>query len=251
MFKQFSKPLIFGHRGACAHAPENTIASFKLAIEHGADFIELDAKLSSDGEVMVIHDPTVDRTTDGNGLVNQLTLQQLKALDAGSKFNEKFAGEKIPTLDEVFNAVGQDVLINVELTNYKSQTDQLIPKVADLVKENHMEERVLFSSFLPGNLSRMHQLLPDAPVALLCLAGFAGSFSRSVFCLGVSPSIIHPYLTDVNAKYVANEHKRGRRVHTWTVNDEDDVRKMLAAGVDGLFTDDPLATRKIMESMEK
>ncbi len=251
MFNQFSKPIIFGHRGACAHAPENTIASFKLAIEHGADFVELDAKLSLDGEVMVIHDQTVDRTTNGSGTVNQMSLAQLKELDAGSKFNEKFAGEKIPTLDEVFKAVGKEILINVELTNYSSQTDDLIPKVAELVKANGLDDRVLFSSFLPGNLKRMQPLLPTAPLALLCLGGFAGSFSRSVFCLGVSPHIIHPYLTDVSAAYVAREHKRGRRVHTWTVNYEDDVTRMVKAGVDGVFTDDPLATRKLMEAILK
>jgi len=251
MFKQFSKPLVIGHRGACALAPENTIASFKLAVEHGADFIELDAKLSSDGVVMVIHDPTVDRTTNGTGTVNQMTLAQLKELDAGSKFDIKYAGEKIPTLDEVFKAVGKDILINVELTNYASQTDQLIPEVAELVKANGLEERVLFSSFLPGNLKWIHQLLPDAPVGLLCLEGFAGSFSRSFFAMSVSPHIIHPYLMDVNPKYVAKEHKRGRRVHTWTVNYEDDVRSVVSAGVDGIFTDNPKVTREIMESMLK
>ncbi len=251
MFKQFQKPLIIGHRGACAHAPENTIASFKLAIEHQADFIELDAKLSLDGEVVVIHDQTVDRTTNGSGTVNQLTLAQLKELDAGGKFDSKFTGEKIPTLDEVFKAVGKEILINVELTNYSSQRDNLIPKVAELVKSNGMQERVLFSSFMPGNLKWMHKLLPDAPVALLCLEGFAGSFSRSVFCKGISPNIIHPYLADVNETYVSREHKRGRRVHTWTVNDPEDVARMIKAGVDGIFTDDPLASRKIMEEILK
>ncbi|MPN28908.1 Glycerophosphodiester phosphodiesterase [bioreactor metagenome] len=200
---------------------------------------------------MVIHDPTVDRTTNGTGTVNQMTLAQLKELDAGSKFDIKYAGEKIPTLDEVFKAVGKDILINVELTNYASQTDQLIPKVAELVKANGLEERVLFSSFLPGNLKWIHQLLPDVPVALLCLEGFAGSFSRSFFAMSVSPHIIHPYLMDVNPKYVAKEHKRGRRVHTWTVNYEDDVRSVVSAGVDGIFTDNPKVTREIMESMLK
>ena len=145
MFKNFSRPIIFGHRGACAHAPENTIASFKLAVEQHTDFIELDAKLSLDGQVMVIHDQTVDRTTNGTGAINQLTLAQLKEFDAGSKFDLKYTGEKIPTLDEVFKAVGKDVFVNVELTNYASQRDGLIPLVAEIVKTNHMEERVLFS----------------------------------------------------------------------------------------------------------
>ena len=250
MFTQFKKPIIFGHRGACAQAPENTIASFHLAVEQGADFIELDAKLSSDGEVMVIHDQTVDRTTDGTGAINQLTLAQLKALDAGSKFNPQFAGEKIPTLDEVFKEVGKDILINVELTNYASQTDGLLPKVAELVKDNHLEERILFSSFLPGNLTLIKKLLPQAPVALLCSGGFAGSFSRSIFCEKISPEIIHPNLLDVNDSYIKKEHERGRRVHVWTVIEKSDMERLFELGVDGIITDDPLVARQVLNQVK-
>jgi len=248
MFKNSSRPIIFGHRGASAHAPENSIASFKMAVEHGADFIELDVKLSLDGVVMVIHDQTVDRTTNGTGMVNQLTYDMLKELDAGGKFDVKFAGEKLPTLDEVFKAVGKDIFVNVELTNYSSQTDDLIPKVAEVVKANEMQDRVLFSSFLPGNLKRIRALLPTTPVAILCLPGFAGSFSRSFFCMGVSPEIVHPYLTDVTAASVKREHKRGRRVHVWTVNEEADLRRLIAIGVDGIFTDDPQKAITILEN---
>src|SRR6266545_5505015 len=115
------RPVIFAHRGACAHAPENTMASFELALAHGADAIELDVKLSSDGYVVVHHDDTVDRTTDGTGRIKNLTLAELKKLDAGSFLSEKFKGEKIPTLEEVFEAVGKRTFINVELTNYKTR----------------------------------------------------------------------------------------------------------------------------------
>ncbi|PKN89710.1 MAG: hypothetical protein CVU45_06265, partial [Chloroflexi bacterium HGW-Chloroflexi-7] len=153
MFKNFTKTVIFAHRGACALAPENTFASFELAVTHQADAVELDAKLSKDGVVMVIHDPTLDRTTNGTGKVNEHTLAELKTLDAGTKFNAKFAGEKIPTLEEVFEAVGKKVLVNVELTNYSSPKDDLIAKVADVVKRQNMQNRVLFSSFIPKNLT--------------------------------------------------------------------------------------------------
>lgn len=249
MFEKFKTPLIIGHRGACALAPENTIASFKLAVEHGADFVELDAKLSADGEVMVIHDQTVDRTTEGSGRVNQLTLAQLKALDAGSKFDKKFAGEKIPTLDEVFKAVGKDVFVNVELTNYASKTDDLVLKVAAIVKANKMEERVLFSSFLPRNLVIAHKLLPGAPVGILCLEHAAGILTRSFLLKGISPNIVHPYLDDVTKAYVDREHKGSRRVHVWTVNADDDLRRMFQCDVDGVFTDDPRKARKILNEI--
>jgi glycerophosphoryl diester phosphodiesterase len=251
MIKNLPELIVIGHRGACALAPENTISSFKLAVEHKADFVELDAKLSLDGQVMVIHDQTVDRTTDGSGRVNQLTFETLRKLDAGKKFDNKFAGEKIPTLDEVFKAVGRDVYVNVELTNYASKQDALVPKVVDIVKANKMESRVLFSSFLPLNLVTAQRLLPETPVAILCLEGAAGILTRSFLLKGISPEYVHPYLMDVTKGMVAKEHRRGRKVNVWTVNADADIRRMIEAGVDGIFTDDPLKTRKILDEVRK
>lgn len=239
MFKNFSRPVIFGHRGACAFAPENTIASFALAAEQNADAVELDAKLSKDGVVVVIHDQTVDRTTDGLGKVNTLNLTDLKKLDAGSKFKARYSGEKIPTLAEVFESVGSKLFINVELTNYGSPEDALVEKVAELVLAHKMQSRVLFSSFLPKNLVLARRLLPEVPVALLCLPGLGGVFSRSFLYHKTSPAIVHPYLSDVHANFVKKQHEKGRRVHVWTVNAEADLKRMYAAGVDGIFTDDP------------
>lgn len=145
--------MIFAHRGACALAPENTLPSFELASAHQADAIELDAKLSKDNVVMVIHDQTVDRTTDGIGKVNQMSLVELKKLDAGVFFAKEFTGVKIPTLDEVFESVGQKLFVNVELTNYKSGNDVLVEQVVEVVKRHNMQGRVLFSSFLPKKSS--------------------------------------------------------------------------------------------------
>jgi len=237
--------MVFAHRGACKYAPENTLASFQLALAQGADAIELDAKLSADGEVVVIHDPTVDRTTDGTGKVNQLTLQELKRLDAGSFFDAKYSGERIPTLDEVFESLGHKIFINVELTNYSSRQDSLVPKVADLVKKHHLETGVLFSSFAPINLRRMKALLPEVPVGLLALDGFLGTLNRSAFYFRLSPAIIHPYLTDINEKLMQVERKRKRRVHVWTVNEVHDLERLKALGVDGVFTDDPTTALKV------
>ncbi|KAF0109789.1 MAG: glycerophosphoryl diester phosphodiesterase [Chloroflexi bacterium] len=247
MFSDFQNAVIFGHRGACAHAPENTLASFKLAVAHLADAVELDAKLSKDNQVVVIHDQTVDRTTNGKGKVNELILAALKSMDAGGRFNEKFVGEKIPTLDEVFEEVGKKVLVNVELTNYGSPNDSLIEKVAQVVMRHNMEKRVLFSSFLPKNLVMIKNLLPEPPAALLCLSGIAGFFSRSIIYRRISPDAIHPYLSDVTKSYVTKEHARCRRVHVWTVNKETDLKRMFAMHIDGVFTDDPMKARTILE----
>lgn len=227
-------------------APENTLPSFELAVEHQADAVELDAKLSRDGQVMVIHDPTVDRTTDGQGKVNEHTAAELKQLDAGAKFEAKYRGTRIPTLDEVFEDVGQKVLVNVELTNYSSPKDDLIEKVSRVVIRQNMQQRVLFSSFLPKNLVMIKEYLPEAAVALLCLPGIPGIFTRSFIYKKISPAIIHPYLTDIDATYVQRQHDAGRRVHVWTVNKEEDIRHMLSLQVDGIFTDDPLKARALI-----
>ena len=249
MFKGFTQPIIFAHRGACAHAPENTLPSFEMAVDHKADAIELDAKLSSDDAVMVIHDQTVDRTTGYVGKVNELTLAELKKLDAGRSFNKKFTGTQIPTLDEIFEAVGQKLLVNVELTNYKSTRDRLVDQVITVVKRHHMEDRVIFSSFYSGNLTKCKALLPNTPVAQLCLPGLLGTFTRSRFLRKVSPQVVHPYLSDVSKSYLDKEHQAGRRVHVWTVNEEQDLKRLYAIGVDGVFTDDPLKARMVLEKM--
>src|SRR4030042_5766395 len=117
------RPTIFAHRGSSVHAPENTLAAFKLAIDQHADGIELDTKLSADGQVVVMHDDTVDRTTNGTGRIKSLTLHELKRLDAGSKFDPSFHAERIPTLAEVFETVGGKIFINVALATYTSPTD--------------------------------------------------------------------------------------------------------------------------------
>jgi len=247
LIDRISRPAIIAHRGASAHAPENTLAAFLLALEHGADGIELDAKLSVDGQVVVIHDQTVNRTTGARGMVREMTLAQLKKLDAGSFKSESFAGEPIPTLEEVFAAVGQRMLINVELTNYTSPTDALPERVADLVIQYSMQERIIFSSFHPLNLVRIRRRLLHTPAAILTQEGAPGRLLRGWLGRLVSPQFIHPYYSDVTAESMAAEHRAGRRVNTWTVNNPDEIFRLFKIGIDGIITDDPLLARQVLE----
>src|SRR4030066_1443200 len=124
-YVDLKRPTIFAHRGSSAFAPENTVAAFKLAVQQHADAVELDAKLTSDGQVIVIHDQTVDRTTNGTGRVNRLTLVELQNLDAGSHFDATFKGEKVPSLAEVFYTIWNQIFINVEFKNYASPMEDL------------------------------------------------------------------------------------------------------------------------------
>lgn len=248
IFSEFSHPIVFAHRGASAHAPENTLAAFRLAAEHGADAIELDAKLSADGQIVVFHDPTLQRTTGATGLLSSQPLSALKELDAGSFFGPQFRGERIPTLAEVFEEVGQRLLINVELTNYSTPKDNLPEAVVELIVRMGLQKRILLSSFYPDNLTRARQALPDIPVGLLAMPGLNGLLSRSALSLKVSPQFLHPNLRDATARLIRSEHKRHRRVHVWTVNRQEDMRRLFADGVDGIFTDDPLLARQTLQN---
>jgi glycerophosphoryl diester phosphodiesterase len=234
-------PLIIAHRGASLHAPENTLSAFATAIQQGAHAIELDAKLSADGQVVVIHDATVNRTTDGKGRVANLELTALRDLDAGSFFSEQYRGEKIPTLIEVFELVaGKRMLVNVELTNYTTPHDDLVKQVCDLVVRFGMEKSVLLSSFLPSNLTAARGLLPDTPQGFLAGRGWMGWWSRSFGFNFGDYQALHCNLKDVRTRQVVRVHRLGRRVHVWTVNTVKDLRRLFDWGVDGVFTDDPL-----------
>ena len=239
MLTSLSQPVIFAHRGASAYAPENTLAAFELALAQNADAIELDAKLSADGHVVVVHDRTVDRTTGSHGRVKDLSLSALQSLDAGSFFSEKYRGEEIPTLDEVFEAVGKRTFINVELTNYSTPRDQLVESVCMLVKKFGLQKHVMFSSFLALNLSRARTCLPEVPRGLLAVNGWLGAWSRSFgFDFGAYQAL-HPHLEDVTPQQVQRVHRLKRRIHVWTVNAAEEMRRLFHWGVDAIFTDDP------------
>jgi len=246
MLSALPRPTIFAHRGSSAHAPENTLAAFKLAIEHQADAIELDAKLSLDQVPVVIHDQTVDRTTQGTGEVRQMTLAELRELDAGEFFDSTFRGEKIPTLEEVFETVGKRIFINIELTNYASPGDPLPYIVAELVRKHGLEGQVLFSSFNPLALLRVRKVLPQVPRGLLALPGASGAWARSWLRRFVPCEAIHPEYQDITPRFVQRIHRAGQRIHAYTVNQQEDMRRLFGMGVDGIFTDDPLLARQIL-----
>ena len=241
MLEQFPRPILLAHRGDLAHAPENTLPSFQQAIQKGADGVELDAKLTRDGHVVVFHDMTVDRTTNGSGKVASLTLETIRSLDAGSWFHEKFKGTQVPLLEEVFETVGRERLINIELTNYSSPRDGLVEKVCELIKRHDNQKQIIFSSFFASNLKRGEQLLPEIPRGLLAMPGFAGIWARSFgFTLGEYHAL-HPHISSVSREQVQRVHRLKRRVHVWTANKPEEIKRLKEWGVDGIFTDDPAA----------
>ena len=243
MLMHIPTPIIFAHRGASAHAPENTMAAFELAIRLGAPAIEFDVKLSLDHQVIILHDQTLDRTTNGTGSVANLPLAALRELDAGSWKACEYHNEKIPLLDEVLETVGKKVYINIELTNYATPFDGLVKEVVPLVKKHGLLDRVIFSSFNFANLMAAQRLLPDVPCGQLILEGRQGWLQRAAARF-MRLEAEHPYSSDVNADLVQRLHALGRRVHVWTVNDPAEMLRLRNCAVDGIFSDDPLVALK-------
>jgi glycerophosphoryl diester phosphodiesterase len=245
---ELSKPVVFAHRGAKNYAPENTLASFQKALEMGAQALELDITLTKDDEVVVIHDDTVDRTTDGKGAVNDLELAEIKKLDAGSWFSNGYLGERIPTLKEVLDLVQGKALINIEIKNAKERNRVLVQKAANLVREKRQQESIIFSSFYRENVRMVRKELPDCPVGFLTLPGFIGKIEIGLLG-GVSPDLIHPHFSSLSAHFIERQHAHLRRVHSYTINDADLMRTLVRWGVDGFFCDDLVIAQQVLSSI--
>jgi glycerophosphoryl diester phosphodiesterase len=239
MIERFPRPILLAHRGDFVHAPENTLPAFEQAIQKGADGIELDVKLTADDHVVVIHDSTVDRTTDGKGRVSSMTLEAIRKLDAGGWFDEKFSGAKIPLLEEVFETVGRDKIINIELKNYSSPFNGLVVKVCELIKRHNNHDQIIFSSFYSTNLKIAAQVLPEVSRALLAMPGSAGLWARSFGFMFGDYQALHPHISNATREQVQRAHRVNRRVHVWTANTPEEVIRLRDWDFDGILTDDP------------
>ncbi len=239
------RPAIIAHRGASAYSPENTLTSFKLAIEQDADAIELDAKLTADGEVVVIHDDTVDRTTNGSGRVNSLTLAELQQLDAGVKHVPRFPPENIPSLAQVFEAIGRKIHILVELKNLSSPLDELPEKVVALVRKYNLEESVLLISFNLIALIRAQRALPNASLGYLTSAGLADMTFRSKLVRFGPRLNFLPNYKDVTPALVRVAHQAKTRIYSYTIDQPEPMAKLFKLNIDGILTNDPVLAQKV------
>ncbi len=240
-----SAPLVIAHRGASMYAPENTIAAFDLAVEMGADAVELDTMLTADGTPIVIHDQSLERTTNGSGSVASKSIEEIQLLDAGSTFDARFVGEKVPTLEEVFAAVGTKILINVELKNYASPFDRLPETVVALVMKKGLSDRVLLSSFNPIALIKAQRASEE--IRRAALIGGGPKIVRGVIEVITNYFALHPEVSLVNQGMIDKHHSAGNKVNAWTVNEESVMMKLLSMGVDGLITDTPDVAIKVIE----
>ena len=214
--------LIYGHRGASGHAPENTLEAFRLAMDMGADGFELDVHLSKDGHLVVIHDETVDRTTDGTGLVRELTLAQLKELDASCGM-AAYKGARIPTLGEVFDLICQTRhIVNVEVKTDEWFYPQIEEKCLALAAEKGVEDRIIYSSFNHYTLMKLRRLKPDAKLGMLFgdIMVEPWKYARQL-----NVDYLHPMKMNIYVPGSAEGTKAaGLGINMWTINDEETMR---------------------------
>lgn len=240
---------VFAHRGASQYAPENTLEAFRLAMEQGAEGIELDVHLSADGELVVIHDETLERTTNGKGLVKDHTLAQLQALRADNHM-EGFEAAHIPTLRQVLELVRPgDMQVNIELKTGILWYEGIEEKTLELVKELGMQDRVVYSSFNHYSIEEVRRLDPTAETAYL--------FSDVIFEVekyaarrgvkGLHPALWHVKMADFLTDYLQS----GLVVRVWTVNRPEDMRLLMERGVDAVITNDPALALQVRAELEE
>ena len=240
---------IFAHRGFSLQYPENTMTAFRKALEAGADGIEMDARLTQDGKIVIMHDPTIDRTTNGKGKVRNMLLQEILGLDAGIKKGVVFENERVPMLEQVFAELGGKLLLNIELCNYdEGDNRQLANQTVELIEKYKLVDSVIISSFRFNNLVYVKDKNPGISCGLLAKQGLLGLFARNLLNHSVSVDALHPYYIDANAGLIRKEQQCGRKVRAWTVNDPQDIRQLYELGVDAIFTDDPLNSREFYAS---
>lgn len=236
-------PWVIAHRGASGHAPENTMTAFQRAVELGASFIETDLHVTRDGAFVAIHDDTVDRTTNGSGEVADYTLEELRRADAGMWFDRDFLGERVPTLPEILEFAKQnDVIFYLEL-KYPAVAGMDHALAAALTKAK-ATARTMVISFDAATLAPLRRIDPAIMVGLLVEDENPNCIQQA---LDLGARQICPKSSLVNAKLIEQAHRADVQVVTWTVNSAEQMRSMIATGVDGIMTDFPDRLRAVIE----
>ena len=222
------------HRGASSNAPENTFASFDLAVEMGIEEIELDVQFTSDSHIIVIHDETLDRTSDSTGPVSDLTLEEIQSLDAGSWFDEKFSGEKVPTLDQVFDRYKNEFQFHIEIKSKEAKG--LASRVYDLIRSYGLAEQTTITSFWKQWLIEYRRYAPEIKTGWLVPLGYETEWDDAVIeeALQEGFTQICPRASLVSPYLVRSLHDNGFNVRCWGVHNEELMTKVAESGADAM-----------------
>lgn len=229
----------FGHRGAAGHRPENTMISFRYALELGATGIETDVQMTRDGHLVLIHDESLERTTGSSAWVKDVTLEELRQLDAGSWFDEKYRGEQIPTLEELLELVQHTegtVTLNLELKNGLIEYPELERKVVDAVRAYGLSGQTVISSFNHYSLVECKALAPEIRTGILYMEGL---YEPWHYAKAIGAEALHAFQYAVRPELVAEAQAHGAVYHPFTVNELHEMKALIEAGVAGIITDYP------------
>ncbi len=246
-------PIRVAHRGASGSglAPENTLAAFERAIQLGVDAVEIDVRATRDGVVIVMHDPTIDRTTDREGPVDEWTYAQLREADAGAWFGNGFVGERIPTLQEAFDLLRHHALAVVEI-----KADWLAERVLKVAHDVDVADQIVIQSFSPETVRRINAVDPSVPTALL-IGNLPTSPSRmrarrvAREVLAVGANILNVWHAALTPPFFEEMRKRGVSVWTWTVDEGAVLRDVIQMGVQGVITNYPDRLNNVLTELEQ
>ncbi len=238
---------LIGHRGAAGHAPENTLTSFRRAIDMGATMLELDIHLSRDKELIVIHDHDISRTTSGNGLVESMTLAEIQQYDAGSWMHSDFQGEKVPTLQQVMEFTRQGISLNIEVKTGEQIHIGLVDKLLEMISQYDAADQIVISSFHREYLREIKEKAPSIEVALLYSGNVPDVLDEAV---REGWEGLHPHFPLINEKLVEGARQRGLAVRAWTVNRADDMEHLIQLGVNGICSDLPDVLKSVVAGLE-
>ncbi|MCJ7842748.1 glycerophosphodiester phosphodiesterase [Lederbergia sp. NSJ-179] len=239
---------IFAHRGSSGTHPENTIAAFQEAIRLGVDGIELDIQLTKDHELVVIHDYTLDRTTSGSGKVEDYTVEELKAFDAGSKFSSEFAGETIPTFREVLALLqGTNIELNIEIKKRVEEDTGIEKKMIRELEEFHYLQESIISSFNHDSLKRVMALNQNLECAILYTKKMEQPWQ---YATHIGAKALHTYLPETDHEMIIEAQQNGFPVRVFTINKDEDLESFFQAKVAGIFTDFPEKAMNLLKKVE-
>lgn len=238
------KILVLGHRGALGHAPENTMASFELGWELGADMLELDIHLSRDGELVVMHDGDVSRTTDGDGRIKDMTLAEIKKLDAGITFDPRFKGQRVPTLPEVLSWAQGRIPLVVEIKGDPHPAPGIEEKLLAAVEEYGMMDEVMIISFHHPVVKRVKEITPEAATGILYTGRLADPVGAAEAALADS---LRPHWAYWTREEVEEVHNAGLIAHAWNADGEELMEYLVGLGVDSIGSNYPDRLRAYLD----